>query len=128
MEYVEKETLHLHVRYRTMREEIETRLDSEVRRVIGTHANENEEERVERMRGKLIAALAADASWVHGYLYAGELDLKRVDSLAEEEEEMMKVILERLKEGDQEEKDEWHELIIPVDLPFMHVRLFHRSF
>lgn len=133
---VDKETLHLHVRYRTMREEIETRLDSEVRRVLvdsGLHANGNgerkgdDEELVETVRGKLIAALAADASWVQGYIFAGELDLKRVDGLEEEDEkasEMMKVILGRLKEGRQAEDDEWHELIIPVDLPFMHVRLF----
>jgi len=75
--------------------------------------------------------LAADASWLQGYIYAGELDLKRVDGLEEEEKvsEMMKIILGRLKERrqaeEEEEKDEWHELIIPVDLPFMHVGLFY---
>jgi hypothetical protein len=126
---IEKETLHLHVRYRTMREEIETRLDSEVRRVVFVDSGDlkgDEEELVERVRGKLIAALAADATWVQGYIYAGELDLKRVDGLEEEEKasEMIKVVLGRLKENHQSE-EEWHELIIPVDLPFMHVRLFH---
>jgi hypothetical protein len=110
-----------------MREEIEKRLDSEVRRVFASNKHGNVKGEEEVVREKLIAALAADASWVQGYIYAGELDLKRVE-VEENVRETMDIILERLKEGHQtEEGEEWHELIIPVDLPFMHVSI-SRSF
>lgn len=133
--WIERESLHLHVKYRTMREEIEKRLEAETRRALEGKGEDSEGgELVERVKGKLIGALAGDASWVSGYIYAGELDLKGTAALLDGEEEDVKgavsSVLRKLKEEpfdgieEEGEEGEWHELIIPVDLPFMHVS-FH---
>lgn len=115
-----------------MREEIEKRLEAETRRALEGKGEDSEGgDLVERVKGKLIGALAGDASWVSGYIYAGELDLKGTAALLDGEEEDVKgavsSVLRKLKEEpfdgieEEGEEGEWHELIIPVDLPFMHV-------
>lgn len=94
----------------------------------GTDADVDVEEAVERIKERLIERLGKDAGWVQGYMHAGELDLKEgllVESEGNEmEEEVVKRVLGELKSEreDEEGKEEWHELVIPVDLPFIHVR------
>lgn len=74
----------------------------------------------------MVAALAADASWVEPYLFAGELSIPGLDDLKGELGDAIKVVLARLtaRSGTASasaENNKWQKLIIPVDLPFMHV-------
>lgn len=119
----ERETLYLHVTYRTLKEEIERRLDDEVASVFG-----EDDINGQLAKSFLIAALAANASWVQLYLHSGELALSAPadDKLGSDFRRGLNEVLERLKvpraiDGVEETVKGWQHLIIPVDLPFMHI-------
>ena len=112
----ERETLHLHITYRTIREEIERRLREEVEKAF-----ESDELR-ERAKSLLVEALATDASWIQLYIHAEELNIP-VKEPGAELETGMRAVLAALKEPSSkvDDPEDWQKLVIPVDLPFMHV-------
>jgi hypothetical protein len=101
--------------------EIETRLQRELQEIL-----RDKPELVEESKSKMVAALAADASWVEPYLFAAELSIPGLDldSIGGDVGAAIKDVLGRLKKASTLAGDEhgtWQKLTIPVDLPFMHV-------
>ncbi|KAG8757193.1 hypothetical protein FRC14_002285 [Serendipita sp. 396] len=119
----ERETLYLHVLYRTLREEIEARLEKEVSKMF-----KGQYEAGERVKAKLIEYLAADGGWVQQYIHTQELVLQQ-PSLSSSENELcegMIAVIESLKSPQSASNDSLNDkmqqrLIIPVDLPFLHI-------
>ncbi|KIM22610.1 hypothetical protein M408DRAFT_322755 [Serendipita vermifera MAFF 305830] len=117
----ERETLHLHITYRTMREEIELRLQEEVQRAFEEHPD-----LIDRAQALLVDSLATDASWVQLYIHAEELNIpvKGLDAIPAELQSGIRAVLENLKKpalAEKEDEEGWQKLVIPVDLPFMHI-------
>ncbi|KAG8828096.1 hypothetical protein FRC17_007623 [Serendipita sp. 399] len=118
----ERETLYLHVLYRTLREEIEARLEREISQVF-----KGRYESGEKVKSKLIEQLAADASWVQLYMHTQELvlDPPSLGKNDGELEEGMGEVIQRLKtpltDSDDAASERVQRLVIPVDLPFLHI-------
>ncbi|KAF8911173.1 trafficking protein particle complex subunit 10 [Gymnopilus junonius] len=116
-----RESLTLNIKYRMLREEVESIIESEVRTII----EENDSSPHHRITvvSKLIDALESDAAWVDMYGITGELNVPEPAKLDKQSGEISDLFKERLAEHRHPESPIgfWREIKIPVDVPFMNV-------
>ncbi|PPR03937.1 hypothetical protein CVT26_001142 [Gymnopilus dilepis] len=119
-----RESLTLNIKYRMLREEVESIIESQVRAII----EEKESSSHHRITvvSRLVDALESDAAWVEMYGITGELnvpELRKKEELSEEVAELLKEARKRLADHRHPESPVgfWREIKIPVDVPFMNV-------
>ncbi|KAH8106751.1 trafficking protein particle complex subunit 10 [Cristinia sonorae] len=117
----ERDPLHLRITYRMLREEVEQVIES----VIDTVLEASESSRTKRpeILEILVQALEKDASWVSLYELTGELVIPNVSTEDEGIGEALDEIKKMLNQPRQLEEfsSEWREIVIPVDVPQMHI-------
>ncbi|KAI0709428.1 trafficking protein particle complex subunit 10 [Earliella scabrosa] len=114
-----RDGLKLQISYRMLREEVESLIELAVSEVV------SEKEALVPLRqdmvDKLVHALEADASWVQLYGVTGEL----VPVITPDEGDLgdgLRGVLEILnKKRSPLSFGEWREIVIPVDVPQMHI-------
>ncbi|CAL1704950.1 unnamed protein product [Somion occarium] len=117
----DREPLKLHIIYRVLREEVESVIESAV------DSSLSESVSLQQYRAELIdtlvQALEKDASWVNRYEATGELIVPGIPVQDGEVGEALAHLIETLANpsSNQEPSGEWREIIIPVDVPQMHI-------
>ncbi|THH29639.1 hypothetical protein EUX98_g4553 [Antrodiella citrinella] len=117
----ERNSLHLKVTYRMLREEVEQVMETVVGEVV-TKTESLEPFRAEIL-DTLVQALEKDASWVSLYEITGELVIPDItieeDAVGQALEEIKKLLNQSRRLEDF--PCEWREIVIPVDVPQMHI-------
>ncbi|KAF8061615.1 trafficking protein particle complex subunit 10 [Lyophyllum atratum] len=118
-----RESLNLLIRYRMLREEVESVVEEVVTTVLANSSSPHHH-RV-TLVSKLVEALEHDAGWVDLYGITGELKIPGTPQ-GDVDEEVCR-LLEKAKQLLQEHKHpyppqgNWREIKIPVDVPYMNI-------
>jgi len=118
-----RESLNLLIRYRMLREEVESVVEEVVTKV-SVDSSSPHRHRV-TLVNKLVEALEHDAAWVDLYGITGELKVPGTSKDEADEETCQ--LLDKAKQLLQEHKHpyppegNWREIIIPVDVPYMNI-------
>ncbi|KIJ54451.1 hypothetical protein M422DRAFT_774766 [Sphaerobolus stellatus SS14] len=120
-------SMHLSIGYRLLREEIEVLLTAHISLVL----NELLEPHylLEEIKSHILKALENDAEWVSLYKATKELHVKRTalpELLETTDNALIKKVADMVIDSLHsnrpiEVEDLWHEVIVPVDLPFKNV-------
>ncbi|KAF9533525.1 trafficking protein particle complex subunit 10 [Crepidotus variabilis] len=116
-----RESLNLSIKYRMLREEVESVIQKEVGKLLEDYPDNLKQKIV--LISKLVDALESDAGWVDMYGITGEL---LVPDLHVEDGDLAMawtMARKRLAEHRHPESPEgsWREIQIPVDVPFMNI-------
>ncbi|KDR81848.1 hypothetical protein GALMADRAFT_240099 [Galerina marginata CBS 339.88] len=116
-----RDSLTLCIKYRMLREEVESIIESQVRDIIEESASSSQHRII--LVSKLIDALESDAAWVDMYGITGELVVPEIQQQDDEIAGLLKEARKRL--ADHRHPDSpigfWREIKIPVDVPFMNI-------
>ncbi|PPQ67646.1 hypothetical protein CVT25_012674 [Psilocybe cyanescens] len=116
-----RESLILRIKYRMLREEVESIVERHVRSII----EENESSSGQRIIvvSKLIDALESEAAWVEMYGITGELVIPKTAKRDDEADELLEEARKRLAAHRHPDIPVgfWREIKIPVDVPFMNI-------
>ncbi|KAI0636805.1 trafficking protein particle complex subunit 10 [Trametes polyzona] len=115
-----RDALKLQISYRMLREEVESLIELAVDEVV------SEKPSLEPLRqdlvDKLVQALETNASWVELYGVTGELSVPGIQPGDDEMGSGLDRVLEILnKRRSATSFGEWREIVIPVDVPQMHI-------
>ncbi|EGO20910.1 hypothetical protein SERLADRAFT_452051 [Serpula lacrymans var. lacrymans S7.9] len=116
-----REALNLVIRYRLLREEVESLIHNSIEAVIPDYSKLQANRHL--LIKKLVAMLEGNSSWVELYSLTGELKLPpRADPDIEFEEAIISVdkVLSQIRPSDLPDSS-WSEIIIPVDMPVMNI-------
>ncbi|KAJ3509402.1 hypothetical protein NLJ89_g5241 [Agrocybe chaxingu] len=116
-----RESLTLSIKYRMLREEVESVIEDEVQAVL-EESPSTVQHRI-ALVSKLIDALESDAAWVDLYGITGELVVPDIHKEAGEVGELLKKARKRLAAHRHPDPSQgkWREIKIPVDVPFMNI-------
>ncbi|CAA7265369.1 unnamed protein product [Cyclocybe aegerita] len=116
-----RESLTLSIKYRMLREEVESVIEDEVQAVL-EECPSTVQHRI-ALVSKLIDALESDAAWVELYGITGELVVPDIHKETGEVGELFKKARKRLAEYRHPDPSQgkWREIKIPVDVPFMNI-------
>ncbi|KJA20255.1 hypothetical protein HYPSUDRAFT_142413 [Hypholoma sublateritium FD-334 SS-4] len=116
-----RESLTLSVKYRMLREEVESIIQDQVRGLLEEFPSKAHTRTV--LVSKLVNALESDAAWVEMYGITGELAVPQTNEGPHEFDDLMKEAVKRLSQHRHTEHPEgkWREIKIPVDVPFMNI-------
>ncbi|GJE95190.1 trafficking protein particle complex subunit 10 [Phanerochaete sordida] len=116
----ERDPLHLHITYRMLREEVESFIEAAVDEALLAQPSTT----VHRdfLVNAFVQALEQDASWVDLYGVTGELNVPGLPTDGEASQ-VLALAAEVLKRGRRPEENEehWREIVIPLDVPQMHI-------
>ncbi|KAH7090076.1 trafficking protein particle complex subunit 10 [Auriculariales sp. MPI-PUGE-AT-0066] len=118
----ERDTLHLRVRYRMLRDELEAIVKRHVRTAL--EPKPELKPHADKAHLAIMHWLESDGTWADMYSITGELRVGIIPQASEGVDETVKLICESLKANSRaESKDDgdWREMVIPVDLPFMNI-------
>ncbi|EJD39309.1 hypothetical protein AURDEDRAFT_71368 [Auricularia subglabra TFB-10046 SS5] len=117
----ERDTLHLRIKYRMLREELEAIVDRHIRTALGSselaHLSGDARARVMRW-------LETDGSWADLYSITGQLNVGELTNLEGDLKSAVQLVTDSLRKNNRAESRSdgtWREMVIPVDLPFMNV-------
>ncbi|KAF8162886.1 trafficking protein particle complex subunit 10 [Crassisporium funariophilum] len=115
-----RESLILRIKYRMLREEVESVIEDQVRAVL--EESPSPQHRL-ILVGKLVDALESDAAWVDMYNITGELIVPDIDKEEGEISELLRKARKLMADYRHPEspEGEWREIKIPVDVPFMNI-------
>ncbi|KAI0362291.1 hypothetical protein OH77DRAFT_1416520 [Trametes cingulata] len=115
-----RDPLKLQISYRMLREEVESLIELAVGEVISE--TPSLESLRQDMVDKLVQALETDASWVELYGVTGELSVPGVTAGEDEMGAGLRRATEILnRRRSATSFGEWREIVIPVDVPQMHI-------
>ncbi|KAI0797709.1 trafficking protein particle complex subunit 10 [Abortiporus biennis] len=119
----EREPLSLQITYRTLREEVQHLVESSAAEIVPT----SDPILRDTLIDKAVHALESDPSWVDLYEVTGEVVLPNIPLPDQESEKplvdalsQLKDILNQSRRTEQVVK-QWREIVIPVDVPQMHI-------
>ncbi|KAF5365787.1 hypothetical protein D9758_003260 [Tetrapyrgos nigripes] len=116
-----RDPLTLDVKYRMLREEVESVIDRAIDEVLADlpewHMHKT------ALHAKFIEMLESDASWVEIYTISGELNVPGKIEISEELRDPVEKVKEILRAHQHPESPHgpWHEIRIPVDVPSMTI-------
>ncbi|KAF8968386.1 trafficking protein particle complex subunit 10 [Flammula alnicola] len=116
-----RESLTLRIKYRMLREEVESIIQDQVRAILEESPATLQRRIV--LVGKLIDALESDAAWVDMYGITGELAVPHIAKEDGEVGDLLKEARKRLANHRHPDppQGQWREIKIPVDVPFMNI-------
>ncbi|KAF4615296.1 hypothetical protein D9613_003220 [Agrocybe pediades] len=116
-----RESLSLRIKYRMLREEVESIIESIVRDIIEEHEATSQHRII--LVNKLIDALESEAGWVEMYGITGELVVPEILNQDSEVDTLLKDARKRLADHRHPESPVgfWREIKIPVDVPYMNI-------
>ncbi|KAF8810122.1 hypothetical protein BYT27DRAFT_7135471 [Phlegmacium glaucopus] len=115
-----RESLILTIKYRMLREEVESIIESHVQAVLEDSPSLQHHT---ILVGKLVDALESDAAWVELYGITGELIVPDIHEEEGEIGELLKKARQLLAKHSHPEPPagSWREIKIPVDVPIMNI-------
>ncbi|KAF4576476.1 hypothetical protein EYR40_000715 [Pleurotus pulmonarius] len=114
------EMMHLTIKYRLLREEVELLVDETIKSVFANHAEQSESVRL-TTKDQVITSLGRSPSWVERYCITGLLAVPpREDS---DLGDMYSEVVELLSSHnfDIDSPSNWREMGLPVDVPTMNI-------
>ncbi|KAG6865627.1 hypothetical protein C0991_000914 [Blastosporella zonata] len=117
-----RESLTLLIRYRLLRQEVESIVEETVDQVLADSPSPHQHRTI--LINSIVKALENDAGWVDLYGITGEIRVPdSEDELDEETAKLFKKAIEVLKEHKHPYPPEgnWREINFPVEVPFMNI-------
>ncbi|KAF7440398.1 hypothetical protein PC9H_000743 [Pleurotus ostreatus] len=114
------EIMHLTIKYRLLREEVELLVDEAIKSVFANHADESESGRL-TAKEQVITSLGRSSSWVERYCITGQLVVPpREDSdLGDTYAEVVELLSSH--NFDIDSPSNWRKMGLPVDVPTMNI-------